>query len=141
MLKTRVLRVITLVFLFLVKCKFPTQFSIISILRKRYGENLVKSVRKLEKLDLKHKKAQVDLEFLQSCKKNVIPKFLRSKLANRYLSSSHAYNICQKRLLNEEISNKHKLVRTLAFNLTSLKNGLKCVLNIINFVHTTTTVF
>ena len=141
MLKTRVLRVITLVFLFLVKCKFPTQFSIISILRKRYGENLVKSVRKLEKLDLKHKKAQVDLEFLQSCKKNVIPKFLRSKLANRHLSSSHVYNICQKRLLNEEISNKHKLVRRLAFNLTSLKNGLKCVLNIIDFVHTTTTVF
>ena len=138
MSKTRVLRVITLVFLFLVKCKFPTQFSIISILRKRYGENLVKSVRKLEKLDLKHKKAQVDLEFLQSYLKNVIPKFLRFKLANRHLSSSHAYNICQKRLLNEEISNKHKLVRRLAFNLTSLKNGLKCVLNIIDFVHTTT---
>ena len=92
-------------FLFLVRCRFPTQFSIISILRKRYGENLVKSVRKLEKLDFKHKKAQLDLEFLQTCKKNnVIPKFLRFKLANRKLSSSHAYNICQKRLLNQEIS-------------------------------------
>ena len=41
-------------------------------------------------------------------------------------------------MLNEEISNKHKLVRTLAFNLTSLKNDLKCVLNIIDFVHITT---
>ena len=50
------IRVISLVFLFLVRCRFPTQFSIISILRKRYGENLVKSVRKLEKLDFKHKK-------------------------------------------------------------------------------------
>ena len=87
---------------------------------------MVKLVRKLDKLDFKHKKAQVDLEFLQI------------KLANRQLSSSHAYNICQKRLLNEEISNKHKTVRTLAFNLTSLKNELKCVLNIIDFVHITT---
>ena len=40
-------------------------------------------------------KAQLDLEFLQTCKKNVIPKFLRFKLANRQLSSSHVY-ICQK---------------------------------------------
>ena len=95
MLKTGVLRVITLVFLFLVKCSFPTQFSIISILRKKYGENLVKSVRELEKVDFQHKKAQLDLEFLQTCKKNnVILDFLRFKLANRHLSLSHAYNIC-----------------------------------------------
>ena len=135
MLKTEMLRVITL----MMKCRFPTHSSIISILRKRYGENLVKSISKLEKLDFKHKKAQLDLEFLQTCKKNnVIPIFLRFKLGNSQLSSSHAYNICQKRLLKEEISNKRKLVRTLAFNLTSLKNDLKCVLNIIDFVHITT---
>ena len=121
------------------ECRFPTHSSIISILRKRYGENLVKSVRTLEKFDFKHKKTQLDLEFLETCKKNnVIPKFLRLKLANRQLSSSHAYNISQKRLLKEGISNKHKLVRTLAFNLASLKNNLKCVLNIIDFVHITT---
>ena len=132
------LRVITLVFLFLVRYRFATQFSIICILRKRYDESLVKSVTKLEKLDFKHKKTQLDLEFLQTCKKNsVIPKFLRFKLPNRQLSSSHAYNICQKRLLIKEISNKHKLMRTLASNFTSLKNDLKCVLNIIEFVYMT----
>ena len=78
MLKTGALRVITLVFLFLVRCRFPTQFYIISTLQKRYGVNLVKSVRKLEKSDFKHKKAYLDLEFLRACKKNnVIPNFLR----------------------------------------------------------------
>ena len=40
--------------------------------------------------------------------------------------------------MNAEISNKYKLVRTLAFNLTFLKNDLKCVLNIVDFVHITT---
>ena len=48
---------------------------------------------------------------------------------------SRTYNICQKRLLNEEISNKHKLVRKLASDLTSLKNDLKFVLHIIDFVN------
>ena len=51
---------------------------------------------------------------------------------------SHTYNICQKRLLNEEISNKHKLVRKLAFDLTSPKDNLKFVLHIIDFVNITT---
>ena len=136
MLKTGLLGVITLVFLFLVRCRFPTQFCIISILRKWYGHNLIKSIRKLEKLDFKPKKAQLDLGFLRTCKKNNVSlKFLIFKLANRQLSSSHPYNISQKRLLNEEFSNKNKLVWTLAFNLTSLKSDLKCSFNIIDFVH------
>ena len=100
-----VLHIITLVFLFLGRCRFPTQFSIIGILRKRYGENVVKSIRKMKKLDFRDKKAQLDLEFLRTYKENnIIPKFLKFKLANRQLSALHAYNIYQKGLLNEEIS-------------------------------------
>ena len=71
-------------------------------------------------------------------KNNIIPNFLRFKVANRHLSLSHAYDIYQKILLNEEISNKYKLVRTLAFNLKSLKNDLKRVFSNIDFVHGTT---
>ena len=137
-LKAEVLRVITLVLLFLLRCRFLTQFFFISILQKRYAGNLVKSVRKLEKLDFKHKKAQLGLKLLQSCKKNNgIPKFLRFKLPNRHLSLSHAYNICQKRLLNKVTSNKHILFQKLPLNLTSLENDTKYILNIIDFGHIT----
>ena len=139
MLKTGVSRVITLVFLFLPRCSFPTQYSISIILRMRYGESLAKSMTKLEKLDFIHKKVQLDLEFLQTfIENNVIQNFLRFKVANRHLSLLHAYDICQKTLLNEEISNKYKLVRTLAFNLKSLKNDLKRVFSNIDFAHGTT---
>ena len=41
-------------------------------------------------------------------------------------------------MFNEEISSKHKLVWTLVFNVTSLKNDLKCVLSFIDFIHITT---
>ena len=98
------IRVITLVFLFLVRCRFPAQLSIISVLRKRYGDTVVKQVRKFEKLHFKCKKALLDLQFLQICKnQNVIPNFLKFKSANRQLLTSNTYNICQKKLLYQEI--------------------------------------
>ena len=75
MLKVGVLRVISLVFLLLARCRFQTQSSIISILLKTYGETLVKSLRQLEKLDFKKSKAQLNFGFLLTWKKNnVIPK-------------------------------------------------------------------
>ena len=62
--------IITYVFLFLARLRFPAQDSIITILRRRYGDGLV------EKFDFKYRKALLDLEFLQSCKKEkLIPKF------------------------------------------------------------------
>ena len=113
------IRIVALVFLFLVRCRFPAKRSIINILWKRYGENLVKNVRKFQKLDFKHKKATLDLVLLYSCKKqNIIPKFLKFKVAYRQLLTSSTYNIFQKKLLNQEISNKHKVVRSL--NLKSI---------------------
>ena len=132
-------RIVALVFLFLGRCRFLAKKLIIDILRKRYGENLVKNVRELEKLDFKHKKATLDLDFLHSCKKqNVIPKFLKFKVANRQLLTSNTYNICQKKLLNQEISNKHKVVRSLNLKLVCLKDSIKYVMNFIDFIHITT---
>ena len=99
-------RIITYVFLFLARLRFPAQDSIIKILRSCYGDGLVKKVRKF---DFKYRKALLDLEFLQSCKKEkLIPKFLQFKVANKRLESSEAYLSCQRRLLNQEMSIKYK---------------------------------
>ena len=50
------LRIATLGFLFIVGIRFPAFESLISILRKRYGRDLVKEVRTLEKIEFKLKK-------------------------------------------------------------------------------------
>ena len=56
-----------------------------------------------------YRKALLDLEFLQSCKKEkLIPKFLEFKVANNWLGSSEAYVSCPRRLLNQEIFIKYK---------------------------------
>ena len=81
------------------------------------------------------------MDLLHSCKKqNVVPKFLKFKVANRQLLTSNAYNICQKKLLNQEISNKQKVVRSLnlKLKLVCLKDSIKYVMNFIDFVHITT---
>ena len=131
--------VITLVLLFFVRCRFPVQLSIINVLCKRYGDTVVKQVRKLEKLDFKCKKASLDLQFLQISKsENAIPNFLKFNLANRQSLTSNGYNICQKKLLNQEISNKYKRVRNLNLELIHLKDSLRYDLNFIDLIHITT---
>ena len=108
------LRIASLVFLFIARIRFPASYSLLGVLRKRYGRDLVKEVRTLEKLDFKHKKAILDLDFLISCRKNsVFPKFLQFKVSNKQLRASRAYISCQKRLLNQEINNKQKAVKSI----------------------------
>ena len=61
-------RIITFLFLFLTRLRFPAQDSIIKILQRHHGE--------LEKFDFKYRKYLLDLEFLQSGKKEeLISKF------------------------------------------------------------------
>ena len=84
-----------LVFMFVARTRLPVKHSIVNVLRKRYGKILVKNVRKFEKYEFKYKKAILDLDFLLTCKeKNIIPKFLRFKVANRQLQFQNAHNIC-----------------------------------------------
>ena len=85
MFVSRALRITTLVFLFIACVRFPASFSLIGILRKRYSRDLVKEVRTLGKLDFKHTKAILDLDFLISCRKNSVFQFLQFKIPNRQL--------------------------------------------------------
>ena len=127
-------RVITYVFLFLVRLRFPAQDSTIKILRRQCGDDLVEKVRKFEKFDFKYRKALLDLEFLQLQKKEkLIPKFLQFKVTNKRLESSEAYLSCQRRLLNQEMSVKYKIIRALNDKITSMKNNLYSEMSFIAF--------
>ena len=66
------LRVISMVFLFLVRLRFPSNLSTIQVIRNRYGNDTVKLVRQFEKLNYKHLKILLDLNFLENCIKNFI---------------------------------------------------------------------
>ena len=130
------MRVATLVFLFLTRIRFPKTESIASIIRKRYGEKLLKEVRKFEKLDYKLRKVQLGLDFLTKYKDNdILPNFLNFQLANKKLQDSFSYKTCQQNVLLTEINLKRSRLRVLKNEFYLLHNELKSVLNCIDFVH------
>ena len=136
------MEVAVIVFLFLARVRFPKSKYIAEVIRARNNENTVKRIRKLEKLDYRLRKAELDLEFLCKCNdNNVIPKFLNFRVANNHLKFSTTYKQCQSNLLREEIRQKKSTVRILQKEFTSLKSSLQNELNLIDFAHVSTLFF
>ena len=101
-------------FLFLARIQFPKMKSIAEVIRSRYSENTVKRIRKLEKVDYRLRKTELDLQFLCKCDdNNVILNFLNFRLANSHLKYSSTYRLCQLNLLREEIRQKKSTLRSL----------------------------
>ena len=116
--------------------KKPSSKSIPKIIKDRYGESVLKLVRKFERTDLRCRKAELDLSFLKYCFENSLtPKFLHFKVSNRSPKSSDAYRQCQIRLLKEEISNKKSIIRQRQSELVLLKNHLKASMNVIDYAN------
>ena len=71
------MRVAAIVFLFLVRLRFPKSKSISDILRRKYSQSKLKIIQKFEKFDYRLRKAELKLEFLLRCRdSNVMPIFL-----------------------------------------------------------------
>ena len=84
------------VLLFIMKCRFPANKSVADIIRGRYDEGTLTKIRRIEKLDFKLRKCELDVEFLQIClDNNLVPNFLKFKVTNSSLKSSKAYRECQ----------------------------------------------
>ena len=89
-----IVRVLVLVFLFLLELRFPANKSVAEIIHKIYCSEAVKWLYKFEKLDFKIWKKEANLQFLQSChQEGLTPKFLNFKLANSSLKHSRTYNV------------------------------------------------
>ena len=130
------LKVFTLVCLFIIRLRFPPSKSVANILRERYGEATLKDVRRLEKVDLKKRKALLDINFLETCKEaKVIPHFLQFRTANGHLKSSVAYDNCQSLLLDEEIRNKRKALKILETKFQKSKANLHGVISYFDYLH------
>ena len=77
--------------------RFPNNESISSIVRKRYSGEVLKAIRKFEKVDYKLRKAKLDISFPVKSRneKNIIPNFLKFSVANKNLQNSATYRKIQ----------------------------------------------
>ena len=79
-------KVISLTLLFLVRLRFPVDKSIPCVLPSRYGNTVIKDIRKFEKIDFALRKCKLDQLFLETCLENqIIPKFLNFRVSNLHL--------------------------------------------------------
>ena len=130
------MRVAAIVFLFLIRLRFPKSKSISDIIRGRYSQSTLKRIRKFEKLDYRLRKAELDLEFLLRCRdNNVIPNFLNFRVSSHYLKASLTYRQCQLKLLQEEIRHKKSDIRVLKKEFNSSHSSLQHEISFIDFAH------
>ena len=130
------LKVISLALLFMILIIFPADKSITYILQSRYGNTLVKKVRRFEKMDYELRKCKLDITLLETClEKNIIPKILSFRVSNLHLKTSRAYYSCQIKLLREEISKKKSKVKKFEKDFVLLKRKLTETLRIIGYIH------
>ena len=105
MIETRRLNV---VIFFQTILSFVLSRNIINIyndIARKYGNAIVKEIRKYEELEYKKNKLKLDIDFLNNCKQlGVYPKFLIFKLPNVSITSS-LYNTPCNRLYNNYVIN------------------------------------
>ena len=132
------IRVLALVYLFLIRLRFPFYSSVTEIIRKRYGGAVVAKIRKYEKLDFRIGKGKLDISFLEVCaEKDVMPNFVSFRTANMTLRRSGSYINCQRLLLKEELGNKNAKLVENTQNLHSLKVELLNLLSMLDFLYIT----
>ena len=98
-----IFRVLSLVFLFIVRLRFPLHKSIANVIGSLYNVEIVKLIPRFEKLNIKIRKNEADLDFfLQSCQqKHLIPKFVNFKVASSSLRFSRTYKQYLRQLLKQ----------------------------------------
>ena len=118
------------------RLRFPSEKSVAEVTRKRYNDNIVKQIRKFEKLDYKIRKNEADLELLKSCLHNQLtPTFLNFKVASSNLRYSKTYRKCQRQLLKQEIKDKANIICKQKKEFNSLKMSIKSKVSILDFSH------
>ena len=129
-----IIRVLSLVFLFILRLRFPSDKSIANVVGSCYNDKIVKLTRRFEQLDFKIRKNEADLDFLQLCQQNnLIPKFLNFKVASSSLRFSRTQKHSQRQLLKQVIKEKISIISYQKKQLTDLKKLIKNKLSIIEF--------
>ena len=110
----------SLVLLFILKLRFPSNRQITGTLRSKYGGQAVHNFRRVKTFWRKRDKALGDMNYLKICyNSNSTPKFLRIKLYKRHLQRTSHVRELQRKLLERETSSKSRHLQELQHKLAN----------------------
>ena len=133
--KMIMIKVISLVLLFMILNSFLADKFIAYILRSRYGDTLVKEVRRLEKIHYKLRKC-IDIVFWEIYLENKIrQKFLKLCVSNLHLKTLRAFHSCQMKLLRKDVFVKKSKVKAFGKDFIVLTRKLRETLGITDSIH------
>ena len=128
--------VFTIVFLLIIRTRFPRTKSLINVIRFHYGNNVVKFIRKFEKLDYRLRKINVDIDFLNSCLENdLCPTFLRFKMSSNRLQNSESYQRSTRLFLHEELTFKSIEREKIIREMQKITSDLRMAISFIDWIH------
>ena len=111
-----------LVLIFLIK--LFARAKLFSIIREKYGQDILRAVRAYERLLKRHEKLQCDLKFLLKCKKErLCPNFATPNLSIK-VNAKVKRKICRI-ILETEINNKHNIRKTLRKQMVDTYEDIK----------------
>ena len=115
----------SLVLLFILKLRFPSNRPITGTLRSKYGGQAVHNFRRVETLWRKREEALCDMDYLKICyNSNSAPKFLHIKLYKRHLQRTSRVRELQRKLLEREMLSKGRHLQELQHKLTNALSTL-----------------
>ena len=132
------LRVLSYIYIFLIRLRFPSEESVANVIRKRYGGEVLSKTRKFEKQDFRRRKVQLDITFIEAClDNNLFPNFVGFRTANRRLKKSETYDSCQRILLQEELKIKTDMLADHNRQFSELKKYLYSNLSSLDYLFIT----
>ena len=116
----------TLVLLFLLRIRYPKGKSISQIILHRYNYSALQAFRNFEKTDLKLKKTDKHIEFLETCLHyEVFPKFVQFKVtSNKFKKTAH-YKRCQIEILKHELRSQERIRQDIELNMNIVSRYFK----------------
>ena len=124
----------TLVLTFLLNLRFNPTIPISRIITGRYGPHCLRIFRSLENVSKKLTKAELDHQYLRSCKAyNIIPNFLKFKLYKQSLTTTDLYREFQQKLLDKEMFTKERLVDHHKETKAALDGSLSEIVSAVDF--------
>ena len=125
-----------LILLFVIKLKFSRNRNFHEYIREKYDGTALKTFRQLEVSEKKLSKADLDREFLFTCKaNNCVPNFLKFKLYRKSLYNTEFYKNALRTLIDNELSFKYKRIHFLSKRVEQLRNSLKNTFSSLTFNH------